>query len=185
MTASARLRCAAPLLVPALLAAGSRGAHAQAVPLNVSAMASVKSVSRPRASLDGPALDSALVHLEFTKWALGNVGRLVETEPLFGDRFLNVGLEPSGVRRLAKSEAFTMIRSMTAMKMPSVPMELGDWKVVRAGADARLVSFALRAMGGRMWVSSLWERQPAGWATVFYQVTPDAPMPAMPAKPSW
>jgi len=144
------------------------------VPVSAQAMASVKSVARPRASLDGPALDSALVHLEFTKWALGNVGRLPEVEPLFGDRFLNVGLEPAGVRRLAKSDAFVMIRAM--MKMPPMPTELGDWKIVRAGADARLVSFALRAMGGRMWVSSLWERQPSGWATVFYQITPDAPM---------
>jgi hypothetical protein len=97
---------------------------------------------------------------------------------------LNVGLEPSGVRRIGKAEVFAMLR---AMKMPPMPMELGDWKIVRAGADARLVSYALRAMGGRMWVSSLWERQKDGWATVFYQITPDTPMPMPPmqGKPGW
>ena len=70
-----------------------------------------------------------------------------------------------------------------SLKVPPMPIELGDWTVVRAGGDARMVSYALRAMGMRMWVSSLWERKSTGWATVFYQMTPDVPMPTLPTAP--
>lgn len=152
---------------------------AQSVPVSAAALNGVRPIVRPRAALDGAALDSALIRLEWTKWAFGNVGRMDDTQPLFADGYLNVGLDATGVRRMSKTEAFAMLRSI---KVPPMPMELGDWTVVRAGRDARLVSFALRAMGSRMWVASLWERQSDGWATVFYQITPDAPMPGVPTS---
>jgi hypothetical protein len=167
------------LIAAVTVACSTARLQAQSVPLDDAGLAHLPAVARPRASLTGPALDSALVQLEFAKWALGNAGRMTDTESVFADRFVNVGLGPTGVRRLNKPEVFAMLRSM---HMPPMPMELGDWKVIGAGSDARLVSYALRAMGGRLWVSSLWVRQPDGWATVFYQITPDTPMPVVPRK---
>lgn len=154
-------------------------ARAQPVPMTLSAASSVRAIARPRATLDGAALDSALTRLEWTKWVLGNVGRMDDAQPLFADGYLNVGLAATGVRRVGKVETFATLR-MT--RVPPMPMELGDWTVVKAGRDARLVSFAVRAMGSRMWVASLWERQPTGWSTVYYQITPDAPMAGVPTS---
>lgn len=153
---------------------------AQAVPTDAAGVAHIKAVTRPRASLSGASLDSALIGAERIKWALGNVGRYADAQPYFSQGFLNIGAEPTGVRRLNKSESYALLQSL---KVPPMPIEIGDWTVVRAGRDARLVNYALRAMGMRMWVSSLWERQPSGWATVFYQLTPDVPMPALPTAP--
>lgn|GEM_PF-3434865 len=160
-----------------MVSCAAEAMHGQSVPTEAAAMARVKSVVLPSTTLVGSALDSALIGAERTKWALGNVGRMADAQPYFTAGFLNVGIEPTGVRRLTKAESFTLLQSL---KVPPMPIELGDWTVVHAGRDGRLVSYALRAMGGRMWDSSLWERRATGWATVFYQITPDAPMPALP-----
>lgn len=153
-------------------------ALAQSVPLNPASLPNAAQLQRPASSLDGVALDSALIRLEWNKWAQNNLGRGRLVQPLFAADLVNVGLGATGVQRLGKAESFAMIE---AMKIPPTPMELGEWKVVHAGRDGRLVSYTVRALGMRIWNSSLWERRAEGWATVYYQATVDAPMP-MPAS---